>query len=230
MALQYAPINFNNEYNNQMRPGHFFDQQDLSSDIKKPIMKKKEIVESFRGGGGGHGSSGMGAGMHGGGHSSAMTGNMSHSGSHHGAYTGWGNNHHGAYNHHNWYANGSYNNPYFTNPVNYSYYGNDSVPYIEYEYIPPVIQPVVQPVYITNDDDDDEEEIKIETIKNDIKKYKNKKNKDKKKKVVIKEKDIKKNKKDEVDKKTLWNIITIMSIIIFIFIIKAFIDYKLIKF
>lgn len=211
----------------------FFDQQDLSDDIKAPIMKKKELemdysMEGFqgeggggsgsggRGGGGGGGRGGGGGGGGGGGRGSGggygHRGGGHHRGGHHGGRHhrggGWGPYYNGGY-------GSGYGGGYFIDNIpNVSVnYWDDEGPY----YDEPREVIIEKPIYIREKDPDDES-VKIETISSEDKKTK--KNKKTKK---IKE-------KKEIDNKTLWNIIILLIIIILILGLKMCYDNKLIRF
>ena len=219
-----------NDYNSTSHSNQrYFDQQDLSDDIKAPMMRKKELqmdnsIEGFHGGGGGgmggggghgggmgrggggmggRGSGGGGYGHRGGG------GGYGHRGGHHRGGGGWGPYYNGGY-------GGGYGGGYFIDNIpNVSVnYWDDEGPYYDDQPREIIVE---KPIYIREKDPDDES-VKIENISSEEKK--NKKNKKVKK---IKE-------KKEIDNNTLWNIIIFLIIIIVILGLKMCYDNKLIRF
>ena len=224
----------NRQYNNQQ--GMYFDQQDMSSDMKMPIMKKKEMIgndsneiEHFRGGGGR-----MGGGMHGGAmnrggmNRGGMNGmrpmnysgsgyNRPHHGPHHGGHNRWNNN---------W-------NPYYAGAGLAGGYalGNyyDGQNYVDdgYYYDEP---PVVQNIYINDDNEKQQQEspIKIESLSSE--ESSKRKKKLKKFKKVKEELLEEKNNKKEISKQTLYGIIVFLIILVLILGFKLLVDYKMIRF
>ena len=215
------------ESDQQTSPYYYADQQSLSSDIKAPLVKKKEMtpytVESFHGGGGGRDN---GQNLGGGGHPYA---NNPYQGSYI-PMNGYGG-----------YYQQSYLNTRLIPNVSRNYWG-DEYEYTNYDYVGmdpglnytvdqavPLMQP--RPIVIqkkrNEDDDDDESQIRIEDIKMLVEEEKNSKKKKKAKKA--KKEEEKKN-SSGISNKTLWLIIIILSIIILLFIYKMLHDKKLIKF
>lgn len=216
------------ESDQQTSPYYYADQQSLSSDIKAPLVKKKEMtpytVESFHGGGG-HGGGGGAQNLGGGGHPYA---NNPYQGSYI-PMNGYGG-----------YYQQSYLNTRLIPNVSRNYWG-DEYEYTNYDYVGmdpglnytvdqavPLMQP--RPIVIqkkNNDDDDDETQIRIEDVKMLVEEEKNSKKKKKTKKA---KKEEEKKSSSGISNKTLWLIIIVLSVIILLFIYKMMHDKKLIKF
>ena len=209
----------------QSMSGYYQDPMNLSSDAGVPLMKKKEMmyndmnmnnkpyIESFN-------------------NSVELVGRGESLGSGSGYTLGPGRN-----------LGTGYLNPQFIPNVSRNYWNNNDPGYTNYYFVPPPVEIVQQPPpvmyrepqynqqnYVPDD------EVEIESLKEDVKAIitenkKNRKNKnknEKKSKDVKDAKDAKKSKKT-IDSKTLWNIIIILSFIIFCFILKLLYDYKVIK-
>ena len=203
----------------QPMSGYYQDPMYISSDAGVPLMKKKEMmyndmnnkpyIESFN-------------------NSVELVGRGESLGAGSGYTLGPGRN-----------IGTGYLNPQFIPNVSRNYWSNNDPGYTNYYFVPPPIEIVQQPPpvmyrepqynqqnYVSDD------EIEIESLKEDVKNIikeskENKKNK-KNKKLDKKSKDAKEKKKP-IDSKTLWNIIIILSFIIFCFILKLLYDYKVIR-
>jgi hypothetical protein len=207
----------------QSMSGYYQDPMYISSDAGVPLMKKKEMmyndmnnkpyIESFN-------------------NSVELVGRGESLGAGSGYTLGPGRN-----------IGTGYLNPQFIPNVSRNYWSNNDPGYTNYYFVPPPIEIVQQPPpvmyreqnrsiernYVSDDD------VEIESLKEDVKNIikenkKNKKNKklDKKLKDTKDTKDTKDAKK-KFDSKTLWNIIIILSFIIFCFILKLLYDYKVIR-
>lgn len=209
----------------QSMSGYYKDPMYISSDAGVPLMKKKEMmyndinmnnkpyIESFN-------------------NSIELVGRGESLGTGSGYTLGPGRN-----------IGTGYLNPQFIPNVSRNYWSNNDPGYTNYYFVPPPIEIVQQPLpvmyrepqynqqnYVSDDD------VEIESLKEDVKNIirdskKNKKNKNKNEKLDKKSKDAKttKDKKKQIDSKTLWNIIIILSFIIFCFILKLLYDYKVIR-
>jgi hypothetical protein len=207
----------------QSMSGYYQDPMYISSDAGVPLMKKKEMmyndmnnkpyIESFN-------------------NSVELVGRGESLGAGSGYTLGPGRN-----------IGTGYLNPQFIPNISRNYWSHNDPGYTNYYFVPPPIEIVQQPPpvmyrepqynqqnYVSDD------EIEIESLKEDVKNIikeskenkKNKKNKNKNEKLDKKSKDAKDSKK-KVDSKTLWNIIIILSFIIFCFILKLLYDYKVIR-
>lgn len=209
----------------QSMSGYYQDPMNLSSDAGVPLMKKKEMmyndmnmnnkpyIESFN-------------------NSVELVGRGESLGSGSGYTLGPGRN-----------LGTGYLNPQFIPNVSRNYWNNNDPGYTNYYFVPPPIEIVQQPPPVMYREPQynqqnyvPENEVEIESLKEDVKAIitenkKNRKNKnknEKKSKDVKDAKDAKKSKKT-IDSKTLWNIIIILSFIIFCFILKLLYDYKVIR-
>ncbi len=202
----------------QPMSGYYQDPMYISSDAGVPLMKKKEImyndhnnkpyIESFN-------------------NSVELVGRGESLGPGSGYTLGPGRN-----------IGTGYLNPQFIPNVSRNYWSYNDPGYTNYYFVPPPIdivqrQPPIlyreQNIPVQNNYVDDDE-VEIEVLKEDVKNIikenkKNKKNKNKLEKQQKKSKDSKK----QLDSKTLWNIIIVLSFIIFCFILKILYDYKVIK-
>ena len=205
----------------QSMSGYYQDPMNLSSDAGVPLMKKKEMmyndmnmnnkpyIESFN-------------------NSVELVGRGESLGSGSGYTLGPGRN-----------LGTGYLNPQFIPNVSRNYWNNNDPGYTNYYFVPPPIEIVQQPPPVMYREPQynqqnyvPENEVEIESLKEDVKAIitENKKNKKNKKldKKLKDAKDAKKSKKT-IDSKTLWNIIIILSFIIFCFLLKLLYDYKVIK-
>jgi hypothetical protein len=209
----------------QSMSGYYQDPMNLTSDAGVPLMKKNEMryndmnmnnnpyIESFN-------------------NSVELVGRGESLGSGSGYTLGPGRN-----------LGTGYLNPQFIPNVSRNYWNNNDPGYTNYYFVPPPIEIVQQPPPVMYREPQynqqtyvPENEVEIESLKEDVKAIitenkKNKKNKnknEKKSKDVKDAKDAKKSKKT-IDSKTLWNIIIILSFIIFCFILKLLYDYKVIR-
>jgi len=257
MSLTGAPLNyvfnsgspFIEDYIPPQQPtmdgntqGMYFDQQSLSDDLKMPMMKKKEMtgnsgeIEHFRGGGGGgHSGGGFHGGSMGGFHGSGMGGSMNH-GSGYNRPHGSGYNRPHSYGHQGHHGNrpGRWNNgrwiPYAGAIAGGYAMGNywDGQNYIQddgYYYDQP---PVIQNIYLDDNEPKEESSVKIESLSSE--ESSKKKKKLKKLKKVKEENEEDKNNKKELSKKTLWGIIVFLIILVLILGFKLLVDYKMIRF
>ncbi len=249
---QYNQQQYNNQPNNNQ--GMYFDQQDMSSDMKMPMMKKKELIgnesgemEHFRGdmhGGAGF-SGGHGAGFsgsHGGMNRGSFSGSnrpMNRGGfsggirPHHGS-SGYNRLHHGPHHGRNNRWNNNWN-PYYAGAGlagyglgNY-YDGQNYVVDDGYYYDDNNEPPVVQNIYINDDNEKQQQEspIKIENISTEESTRKKKLKKFKKVKEELTEG---RTNKKELSKQTLYGIIVFLVILVLILGFKLLIDYKMIRF
>ena len=206
----------------QSMSGYYQDPMYISSDAGVPLMKKKEMmyndmnnkpyIESFN-------------------NSVELVGRGESLGAGSGYTLGPGRN-----------IGTGYLNPQFIPNVSRNYWSNNDPGYTNYYFVPPPIEIVQQPPVMYREQNrniernyvsDDEVEIESlkEDVKNIIKETKESKKNKKNKKLEKKSKDAKdgKDSKKKVDSKTLWNIIIILSFIIFCFILKLLYDYKVIR-
>ena len=206
----------------QSMSGYYQDPMYISSDAGVPLMKKKEMmyndmnnkpyIESFN-------------------NSVELVGRGESLGAGSGYTLGPGRN-----------IGTGYLNPQFIPNVSRNYWSNNDPGYTNYYFVPPPIEIVQQPPVMYREQNrniernyvsDDEVEIESlkEDVKNIIKETKDSKKNKKNKKLEKKSKDAKdgKDSKKKVDSKTLWNIIIILSFIIFCFILKLLYDYKVIR-
>jgi len=206
----------------QSMSGYYQDPMYISSDAGVPLMKKKEMmyndmnmnnkpyIESFN-------------------NSVELVGRGESLGTGSGYTLGPGRN-----------IGTGYLNPQFIPNVNRNYWSNNDPGYTNYYFVPPPIDIVQQQPQIMYREPQynrqnyvSDDEVEIESLKEDVKNIikeskKNKKNKNNNEKLDKKSKDSKDSKK-KVDSKTLWNIIIILSFIIFCFILKLLYDYKIIR-
>lgn len=206
----------------QPMSGYYQDPMYISSDAGVPLMKKKEImyndynnnkpyIESFN-------------------NSVELVGRGESLGTGSGYTLGPGRN-----------IGTGYLNPQFIPNVSRNYWSHNDPGYTNYYFVPPPIEIVQQPppnMYreqnrIIENNYVPDNEVEIESLKEDVKSIikeskKNKKNKTKQEKIDKKSKYSKETKKP-IDSKTLWNIIIVLSFIIFCFILKLLYDYKIIR-
>ncbi len=216
-------IQQNGYYNNNMMHNQYIDERSFSDDSMR-LVKKKEMnsnngeIEHFRSTGG-HGRSGGMAGR------SINRGSMQNRPMNRGGY----NRHHGGHRKHwnsnNWIVptaigyGGGWASGYYSDGQNYI---DDGYYYDDYPE-----QPIVQNIYLENDDKlPEESSIKIESLSEEKDRKKNKKLKKLKK--IIKEENSEDNK--ELSKKTLWSIIVFLIVILVIMGFKILIDHKYIRF
>jgi len=212
----------------QSMSGYYQDPMYISSDAGVPLMKKKEMIyndnnmnnkpyiESFN-------------------NSIELVGRGESLGTGSGYTLGPGRN-----------IGTGYLNPQFIPNVSRNYWSNNDPGYTNYYFVPPPIEIVQQPPRVMYGEPQynqqnyvSDDEIEIESLKEDVKNIikdskKNKKNKNNNEKLNKKSKDAKdakdaKDSKKKVDSKTLWNIIIVLSFIIFCFILKLLYDYKIIR-